>query len=91
MAQKVVIKKEKIDEPKPGPSVAVDETEIEARILEMLAEFPKGISDKMLDTDMPNVDKQVRVNILNRLLSQVYINQIVVNSGIQVYLYLFCM
>ena len=91
MAQKVVIKKEKIDEPKPGPSVAVDETEIEARILEMLAEFPKGISDKMLDTDMPNVDKQVRVNILNRLLSQVYINQIVDNSGIQVYLYLFCM
>lgn len=75
MADNIVIKKEKIDEPKAGPSVdefdTVSEAEIEARIIELMKEFPKGVNDKILQTDMPNLDPKVKVSILNRLLSQV--------------------
>lgn len=74
MAEKVVIKKEKVDEPRSGPSDASDgpaEAEIEARMIELMTQFPKGINDKILETDMPKVDKKITVNILNRLLSQV--------------------
>ncbi len=70
----VVIKKEKVDDPRPGQSAKHDEqteAEIEARMLELLREFPKGINYKILETDMPNVDKIIKVNTLNRLLSQV--------------------
>lgn len=76
MASPVVIKKEKVDEPRPSPSADAGEgqteAEIECRMIELMGEFPKGINDKILETDMPNVDKKVKVAILNRLLSQVY-------------------
>lgn len=70
----VVIKKEKIDEPRPGSSANDDgqtEAEIEAHMLELIAEHPKGMGNKMLATLMPNVDNKIRASILNRLLSQV--------------------
>ncbi|EFX62917.1 hypothetical protein DAPPUDRAFT_130662 [Daphnia pulex] len=73
----VVIKKEKVDDPRPGQSAKHDEqteAEIEARMLELLREFPKGINYKILETDMPNVDKIIKVNTLNRLLSQEKVN-----------------
>lgn len=75
MAENIVIKKEKIDEPKQGSSSgteeATNEVEIEARIIELMKENPKGINDKTLQNDMPNLDPKVKVTILNRLLSQV--------------------
>jgi hypothetical protein len=71
----VNIKKEKIDEPRPGVSTVNDdgrsEAEIEARMLELLQQFPKGISNQILDTDMPTVDKKIKVTILNKLMSKV--------------------
>ena len=71
----VNIKKEKIDEPRPSVSTVNDdgrsEAEIEARMLELLHQFPKGISNQILDTDMPTVDKQIKVTILNKLMSKV--------------------
>ncbi len=75
MVSKIVIKKEKVDDPKPGPSAPRDDdmTEIEARILELLREYPKGINDKILETHMSNLDKQIQVIVLNRLLTQVKI------------------
>ncbi|XP_057373452.1 DNA-directed RNA polymerase III subunit RPC6-like [Daphnia carinata] len=78
MAPPVVIKKEKVDEPRPSSSADAGEgqteAEIERRMLELMGEFPKGINDKILETDMPNVDKKVKVAILNRLLSQEKVN-----------------
>ena len=72
MADAIVIKKEKVDEPKSGSSAsAVNEAEIEARMLELMKEFPKGINDKILQNDMPELDPKLKVSILNRLLSQV--------------------
>jgi hypothetical protein len=69
--------KEKIDEPRPTVSTVNDdgrsEAEIEARMLELLHEFPNGISKQILDTEMPTVDKQIKVSILNKLLSKVKI------------------
>ena len=63
------------DEPSPAVSTVNDdgrsEAEIEARMLELLHQFPKGISNQILDTDMPTVDKQIKVTILNKLMSKV--------------------
>ena len=63
------------DEPSPAVSTVNDdgrsEAEIEARMLELLHQFPKGISNKILDTDMPTVNKQIKVTILNELMSKV--------------------
>lgn len=68
----IVIKKEKIDEPKESSGdAAANEAEIESRIIELMKENPKGINDKTLQNDMPNLDPKVKVTILNRLLSQV--------------------
>ena len=69
------VNKEKIDEPSQSVSTVNDagrsEAEIEARMLELLHQFPKGISNKILDTDMPTVNKQIKVTILNELMSKV--------------------
>ena len=63
MAANITIKQEKESEVN-QPSVA----DIEARIIELCHQFRKGVLDKVLDNDMPNVN---RVNAINRLLNQV--------------------
>ncbi|EFX74838.1 hypothetical protein DAPPUDRAFT_56706 [Daphnia pulex] len=71
MALKVVIKKEKVDDARPRQSARDDDkTEIEARILELLRKYPKGINDKILETHMPNLDIQIRVDVINDLLTK---------------------
>ena len=73
----VNIKREKPDEPVASSSssnntiVDVNPAEIEARIIELCQEFPKGVSDKILQNDMPNLDAAIRVKAVNRLLSLV--------------------
>ena len=70
------VNKEKIDEPSQSVSTVNDagrsEAEIEARMLELLHQFPNGISKQILDTEMPTVDKQIKVSILNKLMSKVF-------------------
>lgn len=75
MASNFRIKQEKdSDDPQPGPSSAseegLDETEVEARIMELLRQFPKGITDKIMINDMPNVSAAARAGLINKLLSQ---------------------
>lgn len=62
-----VIKKEKDDEPANGPTPA----EIEARIVELCQEFPKGITGKILENSLQNVDPKNRIIAINNLLNQV--------------------
>ena len=72
----VNIKREKPDEPVASSSssnntiVDVNPAEIEARIIELCQEFPKGVSEKILQNDMPNLDSGIRVETVNRLLKQ---------------------
>jgi len=67
MATNVVIKQEK-DVETAESSVSV--SDIEARIVELCQEFPKGVIDKVLENDMPNLDPKMRVSAINRLLTQ---------------------
>ena len=48
-----------------------DTSEIEARILELCQQFPKGFTDKVLQNDMQGVDSALRVQAINRLLNAV--------------------
>lgn len=74
MAANVVIKQEKNAEVGPSSSGDVPtEAEAEARIMELLKQFPKGITDKVLTNDMPNLPKVVIVNLFNKLLTKVLI------------------
>ncbi len=74
MASAVVIKKKKVDDPKPGQSAKNEEetkAEIKERMLALFREFPKGINNKILETNMPNVGQQTKADIVNGLLIQV--------------------
>ena len=78
MESNVLIKQEKdTDSTQPGPSSAQEdglhEDEVEARIMDLLRQFPKGITDKIMINDMPNVSAAVRAGLINKLLSQVCI------------------
>jgi len=45
-----------------------DEGSIEAKILELVSEFPQGVSDKVLLANMPSVDPKARAQVINKLL-----------------------
>ena len=66
----VIIKQEKDAEPVAGTS-GPNASEIEKRIIELCQEFPKGITDKVLQNDMPNLDTKMRVSVINKLLTSV--------------------
>lgn len=63
MAAKITIKQEKDSEEN-----QLSVSDVEARIIELCNQFPKGVLDKVVENDMPNVD---RVTAINRLLNQV--------------------
>ncbi len=46
-----------------------------SRILELCVQIPKGITDQVIQNDMPELDAQQRVMAINRLLSQVKKNK----------------
>lgn len=48
----------------PGTVEAVSE-----RILELCADFPEGINDKVLQNEFPNIDPKVRAKSINALLA----------------------
>ena len=70
----VKIKREKHGGPAASSSnnttVGVNPAEIEARIIELCQAYPKVVSDKTLQNDMPNLDSGIRVETVNRLLKQ---------------------
>lgn len=90
MASNVVIKQEKQTEDSPGPSSSNDgptEAEADARIMELLKEFPKGITDKIMLNDMPTLKGEIKAKVMNQLLSQVYIDDTHMITGIQPFLF----
>jgi len=48
----------------------VEALNLENRILELCQQFPKGITDKVLQSDQPHVDTKQRLHAFQRLLSQ---------------------
>lgn len=52
---------------KQEPGEALD---LESKIIQMCQENPAGITDKLLQTELPTTDINYRVSVLNRLLSQ---------------------
>lgn len=47
----------------------VEDTDLETRIIALCQENPDGVSDNMIQTDMPQFDVKQRVTAINRLLS----------------------
>ena len=45
-----------------------DDATIVSKIMELVTEFPQGISDKFLMANMPTVDPQAVVRVINKLL-----------------------
>lgn len=76
MASEVVVKKEKDADAGPTSAAGSEysgptEGEFEARFIELMKQFPKGVSNSMLTSDMPATSGNVKANVINRLLSQV--------------------
>ena len=66
MAANITIKQEQDSE-----ASQLNISEIETRIVQLCQQFPKGVLDKVLENDMPGVN---RVPAINRLLNQVISN-----------------
>jgi len=62
MAASVVVKQE-----------PVEFVDFEAKVLELCKENPKGITDTIIQDNLPNITPQQRVKGINRLLSTVRI------------------
>ena len=45
-----------------------DDVTIENKIIELVTEFPQGVSDKVLLANMPTVDPKARAMVINKLL-----------------------
>ena len=45
-----------------------DDATIVSKIMELVTEFPQGVSDKVLMANMPTVDPRAVVRVINKLL-----------------------
>ena len=52
---------------------SADPLGLEERILTLCSQNPKGITDKLIVEDQPNIDAEKRMRALQRLLSQVMV------------------
>ena len=50
------------------PELVKDEESIQEKILELVSEFPQGVSDNVLLANMPTVDPRARAQVINKLL-----------------------
>lgn len=53
-----------------APSLNIEVLEIESRIIALCQDHPKGITDVVIQNDMPHIEVKQRVMAMNRLLSQ---------------------
>uniref|UniRef100_A0A8V8TLJ3 RNA polymerase III subunit F n=1 Tax=Homo sapiens TaxID=9606 RepID=A0A8V8TLJ3_HUMAN len=58
-----------------------DPVEIENRIIELCHQFPHGITDQVIQNEMPHIEAQQRAVAINRLLSMMT-NALGLNSAI---------
>ena len=50
-------------------AVKTESEDICERILSLCKDFPRGLSDKVLQNDMPNIDPKIRAGAINQLLN----------------------
>ena len=50
-------------------AIKTEPDDISERILSLCRNFPRGLSDKVLQNDMPNIDPKVRADTINQLLN----------------------
>ncbi|XP_013382572.1 DNA-directed RNA polymerase III subunit RPC6 [Lingula anatina] len=60
----------------------VDAVNLESRILELCMEFPKGLTDAIIQNSMPQFDAQQRVTAINRLLSTGQVDLLKSSTGL---------
>ena len=66
---------------------AVDAVDLEARVVQLCKENPKGITDQIISQGMPNIPPQQRVTAINRLLSMV--SHSIAKLSLRIYPYYF--
>ncbi|XP_043368087.1 DNA-directed RNA polymerase III subunit RPC6 isoform X2 [Dermochelys coriacea] len=59
-----------------------DPLEIESRIIELCHQFPHGITDQVIQNDMPHMEPQQRAMAINRLLSVGQLDLLRSNTGL---------
>nr|2DK8_A Chain A, DNA-directed RNA polymerase III 39 kDa polypeptide [Mus musculus] len=63
-----------------GPDA--DPVEIENRIIELCHQFPHGITDQVIQNEMPHIEAQQRAVAINRLLSMGQLDLLRSNTGL---------
>uniref|UniRef100_UPI0035902986 DNA-directed RNA polymerase III subunit RPC6 n=1 Tax=Myxine glutinosa TaxID=7769 RepID=UPI0035902986 len=63
-------------------AVKQESAEIERRLLSLCEQLPHGITDQVIQNDMPHLDPQQRASAINRLLSQGKLDLLRNNSGL---------
>ena len=58
-----------MDQSSSSVEIKTEPDEISERILSLCREFPRGLSDKVLQNDMPNIDPKIRAGAINQLLN----------------------
>ena len=58
-----------MDNAVPNVAIKIESGGVCERILSLCEEFPRGLSDKVLQNDMPNIDPKVRASAINQLLN----------------------
>ncbi|NXP75160.1 RPC6 polymerase, partial [Ramphastos sulfuratus] len=61
---------------------APDLMDIESRIIELCHQFPHGITDQVIQNDMPHMEAQQRAVAINRLLSMGQLDLLRSNAGL---------
>uniref|UniRef100_A0A8C2LBU6 Polymerase (RNA) III (DNA directed) polypeptide F n=1 Tax=Cricetulus griseus TaxID=10029 RepID=A0A8C2LBU6_CRIGR len=59
-----------------------DPVEIENRIIELCHQFPHGITDQVIQNEMPHIEAQQRAVAINRLLSMGQLDLLRSNTGL---------
>ncbi|KAJ7409744.1 hypothetical protein WISP_112509 [Willisornis vidua] len=59
-----------------------DPMDIESRIIELCHQFPHGITDQVIQNDMPHMEAQQRAMAINRLLSMGQLDLLRSNAGL---------
>ncbi|CAN0405047.1 DNA-directed RNA polymerase III subunit RPC6 [Lethenteron reissneri] len=61
---------------------ATDAVDLESRIIELCQQFPHGITDQVIQNDMPQLEPQQRAMAINRLLSTGRLDLLRSNAGL---------
>ena len=58
-----------MEQPESSVGIKTEADDISERILALCRDFPRGLSDKVLQNDMPDIDPKIRAGAINQLLN----------------------